>query len=166
MLVTAIQPDEGRLTRPKYRWETKNILFYSSLVVLYSLSWGRVLQHYIKPQWSAMWQTKIFHFIATTRSTTSLTESQVFVAVSNARRNSGRIKANQLCRIGYPEYHCHRGDSPFLSSVHNWVRPMLQPVYEDVLQMSAISIPLFSFSVNQYKRTYLRNSITCQEEDH
>ena len=35
MLVTAIHPDEGRLTRPKYRWETKNILFYSSLVVLY-----------------------------------------------------------------------------------------------------------------------------------
>ena len=38
MLVTAIHPDEGRLTRPKYRWETKNIFFYSSLVVLYLLS--------------------------------------------------------------------------------------------------------------------------------
>ena len=35
MLVTAIHPDEGRLTRSKCRWETKNILFYSSLVVLY-----------------------------------------------------------------------------------------------------------------------------------
>ena len=34
MLVTAVHPDEGRLTRPKYRLETKNILFYSSLVVL------------------------------------------------------------------------------------------------------------------------------------
>ena len=35
MLVTAIHPDEARLTRSKYRWETKNILFYSSLAVLY-----------------------------------------------------------------------------------------------------------------------------------
>ena len=32
------QPDEGRLTWSKYRWETKNVLFYPSHVVLYLLS--------------------------------------------------------------------------------------------------------------------------------
>ena len=35
MLETAIHPDEGRLTRSKYRLETQKTLFYSSFVVLY-----------------------------------------------------------------------------------------------------------------------------------
>ena len=71
MFVTAIHPDEGRLTRSKYRWETKNILFYSSLVVLclymymyiYILiaqKWQRNRSEFVKDQWNVS-QDSLIH---------------------------------------------------------------------------------------------------------